>query len=194
MGRWLPRLQKLRSIYLANEWLRVLGVVSEKSSICNIFSTVFAIGLIHYQPRVTFHHLLNPINCSYLLRIPFKCFFRAPLLWLYVLIMSRTRFRVNPHSVVAWMSRNSLLEAGAKSEVLSDCNWTRTHNHLVHVTSHTWITSCSRFSVSVKSSIYKCLQYKFHIGMTKGQPQTACHQGKFWRWSAPWIAMNSQFG
>ena len=26
-------------------------------------------------------------------------------------------FRVNPHSIVAWMSRNSLLEAGAKSKV-----------------------------------------------------------------------------
>ena len=33
-----------------------------------------------------------------------------------ILVMSRTRFRVNPHSIVAWMSRNSLLEAGAKSE------------------------------------------------------------------------------
>ena len=31
--------------------------------------------------------------------------------------MSRTRFRVNPHSIVAWMSRNSFLEAGTKSEV-----------------------------------------------------------------------------
>ena len=51
--------------------------------------------------------------------------------WLYLLIMSRTRFRVNPHSIVAWMSRNSLLEAGPKSEVLSDWNWTRTQNHLV---------------------------------------------------------------
>ena len=29
------------------------------------------------------------------------------------------------------MSRNSLLETGAKSEVLSDCNGTRTHNHLI---------------------------------------------------------------
>ena len=36
---------------------------------------------------------------------------------LYVLIMSRTRFRVNPHSTVVWKSRNSLLEAGANSEV-----------------------------------------------------------------------------
>ena len=34
--------------------------------------------------------------------------------WLYVLIMSRTCFRVNRHSIVAWMSRNSLLERGAK--------------------------------------------------------------------------------
>ena len=32
--------------------------------------------------------------------------------WLYVLMMSRTHFRVNLHSIVAWMSRNSLLEAG----------------------------------------------------------------------------------
>ena len=55
-------------------------------------------------------------------------------IWLYDLIMSRTLFGVNPHSIVAWMSRNSLLEAGAKSEVyLSDCHWTRTRrHHLVH--------------------------------------------------------------
>ena len=36
---------------------------------------------------------------------------------LYVLIMSRTRFRVNPYSKVSSKSRNSLLKAGAKSEV-----------------------------------------------------------------------------
>ena len=34
--------------------------------------------------------------------------------WLYVLVVSRTRFRVNPHSIVAWMPKNSLLEAGAR--------------------------------------------------------------------------------
>ena len=38
-------------------------------------------------------------------------------IWQYVLVMSRKRFRVNPHSIVAWMSKNSLLEAVAKSEV-----------------------------------------------------------------------------
>ena len=38
-------------------------------------------------------------------------------IWQYVLVMSRTRLSVNPHSIVAWMSRNSLLKADAKSEV-----------------------------------------------------------------------------
>ena len=33
--------------------------------------------------------------------------------WLYDLIMSSTRFRVNPHFIFSWMSRNSLLESGA---------------------------------------------------------------------------------
>ena len=42
--------------------------------------------------------------------------------WLYVLFMSRTRFRVNPYSIVAWMSRNSLLEAGAISKVWVTAN------------------------------------------------------------------------
>ena len=36
---------------------------------------------------------------------------------MYALIMSYTRFRVNPISVVAWMSRDSLLQTGVKSEV-----------------------------------------------------------------------------
>ena len=46
-----------------------------------------------------------------------KAFSVAPVKWLHAFIMSRTRFRVNPHSVLAWMSRNSLLKAGAKSKV-----------------------------------------------------------------------------
>ena len=43
--------------------------------------------------------------------------FLAAVIGLYVLIMSCMRFRVNPHSIVAWMSRDILLEAGAKSEI-----------------------------------------------------------------------------
>ena len=36
---------------------------------------------------------------------------------LFVFIVSYTYFRVNLHSIVAWMSRNSLLETGTISEV-----------------------------------------------------------------------------
>ena len=36
--------------------------------------------------------------------------------WLYVLVILRTLFRVNLQSIVARMSRNSLLKAGAESE------------------------------------------------------------------------------
>ena len=48
---------------------------------------------------------------------------------LYVLIMSRTHFRLNLHSIVAWMLRNSFLKAGVISGSLSDYNGTQTYNH-----------------------------------------------------------------
>ena len=50
---------------------------------------------------------------------------------LYVFIVSHTCFRVNLNSIAAWMSRSSLLETGAISELLSECNRNWTHNHLV---------------------------------------------------------------
>ena len=76
-------------------------------------------------------------------------------IWLYVVIMSRTRFRVHPHPIVARMSRNSFLETGAKSEVWTDCNGTWTHNYLVRkrililakwLSVHLW-TKCCGFEV-----------------------------------------------
>ena len=42
---------------------------------------------------------------------PYTFFKKYPTL--YVLIMSRAYFTVNPHSIVTWISRNFLLEAGA---------------------------------------------------------------------------------
>ena len=42
---------------------------------------------------------------------------RAAGCLLYLLIMSRTSFRANPRSIVAWISRNPFLETGAISEV-----------------------------------------------------------------------------
>ena len=39
-------------------------------------------------------------------------------IWLYVVTMSRTRFKVSRHFVVAWISRNFFLEACVKPEAL----------------------------------------------------------------------------
>ena len=52
---------------------------------------------------------------------------------LYAFIMSRTRFRVNLHSIVAWMSRNFFLETDAISlkviiEVFRTTPWTKEVN------------------------------------------------------------------
>ena len=44
-----------------------------------------------------------------------SCIFPVLLVLLYVHIMSCKLFRVNPHFIVDWMSRNSLLESGAIS-------------------------------------------------------------------------------
>ena len=54
-------------------------------------------------------------------------------IWLYVLVVSRRCFKVNPHSIVAWMSRSKELLAQSQCEIwnLSDCSWSRTHNRLV---------------------------------------------------------------
>ena len=47
------------------------------------------------------------LSCEYL---SVRC------IWFYIFIVSRTSLRVNPHSTVIWLSRNSLLEGGAISE------------------------------------------------------------------------------
>ena len=50
---------------------------------------------------------------------------------LYVVIIPSTSSRVNPHSIAARISRK--LRAWSRRDIwnLSDCNWTRTHKHLV---------------------------------------------------------------
>ena len=52
-------------------------------------------------------------------RIDLACEYLSVLhIWLFVIIMSRTHFRVNPHSIFSWMWSNYFLETGAISEVL----------------------------------------------------------------------------
>ena len=66
------------------------------------------------QPPLRFRHLSGSPSLEYR-HTAGKCKYIFD--WLYVLVMSCTRFRVNPHSIVAWMSRNFSLEKGAMSEV-----------------------------------------------------------------------------
>ena len=59
-------------------------------------------------------------------------FYNGGILWLYVLVMSCTHFRVNPHYSCPNVKE---LLARSRCEIwsLNDCNWTRTQNHLVRV-------------------------------------------------------------
>ena len=51
---------------------------------------------------------MNELCCEYL---------SVPCIWLYVLVLSCNNFTVNPHPRFAWISKNSLLETGAISEI-----------------------------------------------------------------------------
>ena len=53
-------------------------------------------------------------------------------LGLYVLAMSRTSFRVNPHSIVCLNVKELLTRSRHHIWSLSDSNDIQTHNHIVH--------------------------------------------------------------
>ena len=57
--------------------------------------------------------------------------YRCQSLWLYLLFMSRTRFRVNPHSIVCLNVKELLVRSRREIWSLSYCNWTWTQNQLV---------------------------------------------------------------
>ena len=80
--------------------------------------------------------------------------------WLYVIIMSRTRLRVNLHSIVARMSRNSLLETWAISEVCTlqflskTCTW---HDN-ISLFSLLWLWSATQYYVLQNQKKYLFLR------------------------------------
>ena len=67
----------------------------------------------HLVRKQTLNHL---VKLAQLIELCCECL-SVWCIWLCVLLMSHTRFRVNLHSVDVWMSRNSLLETGAISKV-----------------------------------------------------------------------------
>ena len=70
-------------------------------------------------------------------------------IWPYVLNMSRKDFRVNAHSIVALNVKELLARNRRDIWSLSDCNGTRTHNHLVckRTTFHRNLVDKDAFSV-----------------------------------------------
>ena len=50
-------------------------------------------------------------------------------IWLYVIIISRTSFRVNPHSIVCLNVKDLLAQSRCEIWSISDSNGIRTHNH-----------------------------------------------------------------
>ena len=82
----------------------------------------------HIVRKRTLNHLAKLAKYFWMMELR-REYLSVRCIWLYVVIISRTRFRVSLHSIIAWMSRNSLLETGPIC--LSDCNGTQTHSHLV---------------------------------------------------------------
>ena len=90
-------------------------------------------------------------------------------IWLYVIIMSRTRFRVNLHSTVAWMSRQSLIETGAISGIYMAtmgfdhfvCKWTL--NHLAKLAKWlSWVVGAYLFGA------FDCVLLSCHVCISEG--------------------------
>ena len=70
------------------------------------------------------HHLVRKRALNYIVKLAFfeiteLCceYLSVWCIWLCVINMSHTRFRVNLHSVIVWMSKSSLLETFVISEV-----------------------------------------------------------------------------
>ena len=61
-------------------------------------------------------------------------YFYVQFIWLYVLTMSRTSFRVSPHCIVTRMSKNYLFKTGSKSiecMSFSSCSTFRMNPHSI---------------------------------------------------------------
>ena len=115
---------------------------------------------------------------------------------LYFLVMSRTGFRVNPHSILAWMSRNPLPDAGAKSEGEATAtgleprttwflnehltiwpNWVNDRAGFWVLICTVQLTVCSchvTYAFQSESTLYSCLNVKELLARSRGE---------IWRWS-----------
>ena len=68
------------------------------------------------QPLSSWGNTHPFIQTGQMIKLSFE-FLSVRTIWLYVLIISRMHFGMNPHSTVAWLWRNCLLKTGAKAEL-----------------------------------------------------------------------------
>ena len=91
-------------------------------------------------------------------------------IWLYVLVMSGTRFRVNPHSIVASMLRNSFLKTNRNLM----CKWLLldwTHNRLFRKGTFNYFAKLSKCYTWVVSTClygaFDCMVLSCHVRVSE---------------------------
>ena len=83
--------------------------------------------LNHYNGTRNCNHLIRKRILNHLTKLVCE-YLTVQCIWLYALIISSTHFRVDLHSIIALMSRNSLLEAGT----ILESRWS--HLNFIHGT------------------------------------------------------------
>ena len=78
-------------------------------------------------------------------------------IWLYLIIISRTSFRVNLHSVVRLNVKELLARSRHHIWSLSDCNGIRTHNHLVLKRTLNHLANLAKWLSCVVTNVTACI-------------------------------------
>ena len=83
-------------------------------------------------------------------------------IWLYVIVISRTSFRMNPHSIVCLNVMELLARSRHHIWSLSDSNMIRTHNHLVRKRTLNHLAKLAKW-LSYFVSTYLCDKYDTYL-------------------------------
>ena len=94
-------------------------------------------------------------------------FLSVQCIWLYVIIMSRTSFRVNPHSIVCLNVKILLARSRRRIWILSDSNEFRTHSHLVRKRTINHLAKLAKWlsciAISYLYVAFDCMLLSFHV-------------------------------
>ena len=92
-------------------------------------------------------------------------------IWLYVIIMSRTIFRVNPLSIVCLSVKELLAWSRPHIRSLSDSNEIRTHNHLVCKQTLNHLAKLAKWLSCVVSTYlygaFDCMLLSYHVRVSE---------------------------